>query len=91
MALLKVICRAFIFVIRIWFLCIHSIYFNFIQSAADGIYLARHIGLHSQVPIASTALTVNRLCGSGFQAIVSAAQVIGNIISCRCRVSLLMW
>ena len=52
------------------------IFGNVIQSAADGIYVARHIGLHSQVPIASTALTVNRLCGSGFQAIVSAAQEI---------------
>ncbi|CAB3984108.1 3-ketoacyl- thiolase, mitochondrial-like, partial [Paramuricea clavata] len=50
------------------------IFGNVIQSASDGIYVARHIGLHSQVPIASTALTVNRLCGSGFQAIVNAAQ-----------------
>lgn len=50
--------------------------FNFcFQTSADGIYLTRHIGLRLGVPTGVPALTVNRLCGSGFQAIVNAAQV----------------
>lgn len=47
---------------------------NVIQSSADAIYLARHVGLRSGVPVGVPALTVNRLCGSGLQAILSAAQ-----------------
>jgi acetyl-CoA acyltransferase 2 len=46
---------------------------NVIQTSPDAIYLARHVGLKAGVPIAVPALTVNRLCGSGFQAIVDAA------------------
>lgn len=49
---------------------------NVIQSSKDAIYLARHIGLRASVPEAVPALTVNRLCGSGFQAVVNAAQEI---------------
>src|SRR5581483_9285614 len=44
---------------------------NVQQTSADSIYLARHVGLRVGAPIASAALTLNRLCGSGFQAIVS--------------------
>jgi acetyl-CoA acetyltransferase family protein len=53
---------------------------NVIQSSADAIYLARHAGLRSGVPIGVPALTVNRLCGSGLQAILSAAAslTLGN-------------
>jgi acetyl-CoA acyltransferase 2 len=47
---------------------------NVIQSSADAIYLARHIGLRAGLPVGVPALTVNRLCGSGLQAILSAAQ-----------------
>jgi len=47
---------------------------NVIQSSADAIYLARHVGLRSGLPIGVPALTVNRLCGSGLQAILSAGQ-----------------
>lgn len=54
----------------------HVFYGNALQTAADAIYLARHIGLRAGVPVESGALTVNRLCGSGFQAIVSGAQEI---------------
>jgi acetyl-CoA acyltransferase 2 len=46
---------------------------NVIQSSADAIYLARHVGLRTGVPIGVPALTLNRLCGSGLQAILSAA------------------
>lgn len=47
---------------------------NVIQSSADAIYLARHVGLRAGVPVGVPALTLNRLCGSGLQAILSAAQ-----------------
>ncbi|HZS39979.1 MAG TPA: acetyl-CoA C-acetyltransferase [Polyangia bacterium] len=49
---------------------------NVQQTSADSIYLARHVGLRVGAPIASAALTLNRLCGSGFQAIVSGAEQI---------------
>eukprot|EP01104_Vermistella_antarctica_P002468 TRINITY_DN12709_c0_g1_i1.p1 TRINITY_DN12709_c0_g1~~TRINITY_DN12709_c0_g1_i1.p1 ORF type:complete len:412 (+),score=103.41 TRINITY_DN12709_c0_g1_i1:48-1238(+) len=49
---------------------------NVQQTAADASYLARHVGLNSGVPVPTPALTVNRLCGSGFQAVISGAQDI---------------
>src|SRR3954471_22502362 len=49
---------------------------NVQQTSPDAIYLARHVGLRSGVPVPAPALTVNRLCGSGFQAVVGAAQQI---------------
>ena len=49
---------------------------NVIQTSRDAIYLARHVGLRSGVPEEVPALTLNRLCGSGTQAIISGAQVI---------------
>jgi acetyl-CoA acyltransferase 2 len=47
---------------------------NVIQTSADAIYLARHVGLRTGLPVDVPALNVNRLCGSGLQAILSAAQ-----------------
>ncbi|HEU5478938.1 MAG TPA: thiolase family protein [Candidatus Tumulicola sp.] len=47
---------------------------NVIQTSADAIYGARHVGLKAGCPIHTPALIVNRLCGSGLQAIVSGAQ-----------------
>ena len=49
---------------------------NVIQSSKDAVYLPRHIGLKAGVPVDIPALGVNRLCGSGLQAIVSAAQAL---------------
>lgn len=49
---------------------------NVMQTSGDAIYLARHIGLRAGVPVEASAMTVNRLCGSGLQAVVSAAQLI---------------
>lgn len=49
---------------------------NVQQTSADASYIARHVGLKAGLPIESPALTVNRLCGSGFQAIISAAEQI---------------
>ena len=54
----------------------HVVFGNVAQTSADAIYMARHIGLESGVPIPVPALTVNRLCGSGFQAVVNGAQEI---------------
>jgi acetyl-CoA acetyltransferase family protein len=53
-----------------------SIFGNVQQTSADSIYLARHVGLRVGAPLASPALTVNRLCGSGFQAIINGAEQI---------------
>jgi len=49
---------------------------NVAQTDTTCAYLARHIALNAGVPVESPALTVNRLCGSGFQSIVTAAQEI---------------
>jgi len=54
----------------------HVVFGNVLQTSADAIYLARHIGLGSGIPIEKPALTVNRLCGSGFEAVAQAAQQI---------------
>ena len=52
------------------------IFGNVLQTSGDAVYLARHIGLRSGVPKEVPALTVNRLCGSGLQAILLGAQEI---------------
>lgn len=54
----------------------HVVFGNVIQSSGDAAYLARHVGLRAGVPIPVPAMVVNRLCASGFQAIVSGAQEI---------------
>src|SRR6185312_4847009 len=54
----------------------HTIFGNVVQAGPDAIYTARHIGLKAGVPVDRGAFNVNRLCGSGFQAWVSAVQMI---------------
>jgi acetyl-CoA acetyltransferase len=54
----------------------HVIFGNVLQTSADAIYLARHVALRAGCPEETPALTVNRLCGSGFEAITQAAQLI---------------
>jgi len=54
----------------------HAVFGNAQQTSGDALYGARHVGLRSGLPIETPALTVNRLCGSGMQAIVNAAQMI---------------
>ncbi len=54
----------------------HVVFGNAQQTSADAIYLARHVGLQSGLPIETPAVTVNRLCGSGFEAIIQGAQQI---------------
>jgi acetyl-CoA acetyltransferase family protein len=51
----------------------HVIFGNVMQTSADAIYCARHIGLKSGLPITTPAVTVNRLCGSGFEAVIQGA------------------
>ncbi len=54
----------------------HVVYGNVLQTASDAIYLARHIGLRAGVPVPVPALTLNRLCGSGFQSVITGAEQI---------------
>ena len=49
---------------------------NALQTSADAIYCARHVGLKAGLPIEVPAVTVNRLCGSGFEAITQGSQLI---------------
>lgn len=50
------------------------IYGNVLQTSKDAIYLARHVALKSGMGQQTPALTVNRLCGSGFEAVVLGAK-----------------
>ncbi|MGA9392793.1 MAG: thiolase family protein, partial [Candidatus Sulfotelmatobacter sp.] len=54
----------------------HAVFGNAQQTSGDALYGARHVGLRAGLPIETPAMTVNRLCGSGMQAIVNAAQMI---------------
>jgi acetyl-CoA acetyltransferase family protein len=54
----------------------HTVIGNALQTSGDAIYGARHVALKAGVPIDKPALTVNRLCGSGIQSIISGAQMI---------------
>lgn len=54
----------------------HAVVGNALQTSGDAIYGARHVALKAGVPFDRPALTVNRLCGSGIQSIISAAQMI---------------
>src|SRR5512146_3574189 len=54
----------------------HAVFGNAQQTSGDAIYGARHVALKAGLPIETPALTVNRLCGSGMQSIVTGAQMI---------------
>ncbi|HEY6661047.1 MAG TPA: acetyl-CoA C-acyltransferase, partial [Pyrinomonadaceae bacterium] len=54
----------------------HTVIGNALQTSGDAIYGARHVALRAGVPFDRPALTVNRLCGSGIQSIVSGAHMI---------------
>ncbi|HET8645685.1 MAG TPA: acetyl-CoA C-acyltransferase, partial [Vicinamibacteria bacterium] len=54
----------------------HVVMGNALQTSGDAIYGARHVALKAGVPVEVPALTVNRLCGSGIQSVISAAQMI---------------
>jgi acetyl-CoA acetyltransferase family protein len=54
----------------------HIVFGNVLQTSADAVYGARHVGLKAGLPIEVPALTVNRLCGSGIQAAISGGQML---------------
>ena len=54
----------------------HVVLGNVQQTSADALYGARHVGLKAGTPVEVPALTLNRLCGSGFQAVITAAEQI---------------
>jgi acetyl-CoA acetyltransferase family protein len=54
----------------------HVVFGNAQQTSGDALYGARHVALRAGMPIETPALTVNRLCGSGMQSIVNAAQLV---------------
>src|SRR5207245_6829368 len=54
----------------------HVVFANVIQTSSDAIYGARHVGLKAGLKTETPAVTVNRLCGSGIEAIVQAAHLI---------------
>lgn len=54
----------------------HAVFGNALQTSVDAIYMARHVALKAGLPIETPAVTVNRLCGSGFEAITQGAQLI---------------
>jgi acetyl-CoA acetyltransferase family protein len=64
----------------------HVVFGNVLQTSSDALYGARHVALRAGLPVATPALTVNRLCGSGLQAVVSAAQMI-RLGECRVAVA----
>ena len=54
----------------------HAVFGHVIQASGEDAYLARHVALKAGCPVGVPALTVNRVCGSGLQALVTAAQLI---------------
>src|SRR5271156_323941 len=54
----------------------HVVFGNVMQTSADALYGARHVGLKAGLPVETPAVTVNRLCGSGIESISQAAQRI---------------
>ncbi|HYL47141.1 MAG TPA: acetyl-CoA C-acetyltransferase [Candidatus Limnocylindrales bacterium] len=54
----------------------HVVFGNVMQTSSDAIYGARHVGLKAGLAVETPAVTVNRLCGSGIEAIAQAAQRI---------------
>lgn len=61
-----------------------AVFGNVLLTSADSIYFARHVALKAGCAIEAPALTVNRLCGSGFQAVISGAEeiLLGHADAC---------
>lgn len=56
----------------------HVVMGNALQTSGDALYGARHVALRAGLPIKTPALTVNRLCGSGIESLVSASYLLKN-------------
>jgi len=54
----------------------HCVMGNVVQTSADAAYLARHVALRAGCPVETPAVTVNRLCGSGFEAVIHGAHQV---------------
>jgi acetyl-CoA acetyltransferase family protein len=54
----------------------HCVIGNALQTGPDAIYGARHVSLKAGLPVACSALTVNRLCGSGIESVAQAARLL---------------
>src|SRR5437879_13505341 len=54
----------------------HTVFGNALQPSAGAIYCARHVGLKAGLPLEVPAVTVNRLCGIGIEALTRGAQLI---------------
>ena len=54
----------------------HVVFGNVVHTATEDMYMARVVGMKAGIPQETPAYTVNRLCGTGVQAIVSATQAI---------------
>ena len=54
----------------------HVVMGNALQTSGDAIYGARHVALKAGLPVTLPALTVNRICGSGLQSVVTAGQLM---------------
>src|SRR5947209_9959150 len=65
----------------------HTVFGNALQTSADAIYCARHIGLKAGLPIEVPAVTVNRLCGSGFEAITQGDRKSTRLNSSHANIS----
>ena len=61
-----------------------TIFGNVLYTTSDSIYFARHVSLKTGCRQETSALTLNRLCGSGFQSVVSGAQeiILGDAAVC---------
>jgi acetyl-CoA acetyltransferase len=54
----------------------HTVFGNALQTSGNAVYGARHVALKAGLPIEVPALTLNRLCGSGIQSLISATHLI---------------
>ncbi|MCC6187535.1 MAG: acetyl-CoA C-acetyltransferase [Anaerolineales bacterium] len=54
----------------------HVVFGNILPSSADAAYISRHVGLKAGLPVETPALTLNRQCGSGLDAVLIGAKTI---------------
>ncbi|MBI5828666.1 MAG: acetyl-CoA C-acyltransferase, partial [Chloroflexi bacterium] len=54
----------------------HVVWGNVLHTSADATYISRHVGLKAGLPIESSALTLNRQCGSVLEAVLTGAKTI---------------
>jgi acetyl-CoA acetyltransferase family protein len=54
----------------------HVVWGNVLHTSSDATYISRHVGLKAGLPIESSALTLNRQCGSGLEAVLTGAKTI---------------